>query len=118
MIATPGGRQLVANLMSAFSPPGSNNRRSDPNVVARAMHELSTINLGPQLTRIRAPLTVVYASPDAQARRTIDRSFTTAYAPARAARLVRIDNSGHMIMFDQPARFQAALRAFLGARAG
>lgn len=115
MMGSPGGRQLVANLMSAFSPPGSSNRRSDPNVVARAMHELSTIDLGPQLARIRAPLTVVYASPDPQARRAIDRSFTSAYAPARA-RLVRIDNSGHMIMFDQPARFQAALRTFLGPR--
>ena len=116
MIGTPGGRQLVANLMSAFSPPGSSNRRSDPNVVARAMHELSTMDLGPQLARIRAPLTVVYASPDAQARPIIDRSFTAAYTRARGARLVRIDHSGHMVMLDQPARFQTALRSFLAAR--
>lgn len=116
MLSTPGGRQLAANLLSAFTPPGSANRRSDPNVVARAMHELSAMDLGPQLQRIRVPLTVVYASPDARARAAIERSFTTAYARARGVRMVRIDNSGHMVMLDQPARFQAALRSFLGAR--
>lgn len=113
MMNSPGGRQLFANLMGALSPPGSSNRRSDPNVVGRAMSELSEMDLTPQLRAIRARLTVVYASPDPRARAAVDRSFTGAYAPAPAARLVRIDNSGHMIMFDQPAAFQRALRAFL-----
>ena len=65
------------------------------------------MDLTPALPRIRAPLTVVYGSPDAQARAAIDRSFSSAYASARSARLVRIDGSGHMVMLDQPARFQA-----------
>ena len=43
----------------------------------------------------------------------IDRQFAAAYARARAARLVRIDGSGHMVMLDQPARFAAAMRTFL-----
>ena len=113
-ISTPGGRRLVGGLLSAFSPPESSNSRSDPEVVAQAMHELSGMDLSPQLPRIRAPMTVVYASPDPQARAALDRSFTAAFAPARDARLVRIDGSGHMVMLDQPARFQAALREFLG----
>ena len=112
-MSTPGGRRLVGSLLTAFSPPESSNARSDPQVVAQAMHELSSMDLGPQLGRIRAPMTVVYASPNAQARAATDRSFATAFAPARGARLVRIDNSGHMVMLDQPARFQAALRDFL-----
>ena len=112
-MSTAGGRRLVGSLLTAFSPPESANARSDPQVVAQAMHELSSMDLGPQLPRIRAPLTVVYASPDARARAATDRSFAAAYAPARGARLVRVDNSGHMVMLDQPARFQAALREFL-----
>lgn len=114
MMETPGGRQLFANLMGAFSPPDSANRRSDPNVVGRAMSELTSTDLTPQLRSIRAPMTVVYASPDPRGRAAVDREFTSAYTPARAARLVRIDGAGHMVMLDQPARFQQALRAFLG----
>ena len=112
-MGTPGGRRLVGSLLNVFSPPELSNARSDPEVVAQAMQELSVMDLGPQLPRIRAPLTVVYASPDPQARAAIDRSFAAAYARARGARLVRIDRSGHMVMLDQPVRFQAAVREFL-----
>ena len=112
-ISTPGGRRLFGSLLDAFSPPDTSNGRSDPDVVAQSMHELSNMDLGPQLPRIRAPLTVVYASADRQARPIVDRSFAAAYAPARGARLIRIDNSGHMVMLDQPARFNAELRTFL-----
>ena len=112
-ISTPGGRRLIGGLLTAFSPPETSNVHSDPDVVAQSMHELSRMDLTPQLAQIRAPLTVVYASPSAQARASTDRSFAAAYARARGARLVRIDGSGHMVMQDQPARFNAALREFL-----
>ena len=112
-MTTPGGRRLVGSLLTAFSPPDTSNGRSDPEVVAQAMHELSGMDLTPQLGRIRAPLTVVYASPQPEARASTDRSFASAYAGARGARLVRVDGSGHMVMLDQPARFQEALRDFL-----
>ncbi len=113
MISNTGGQRLFANLMNAFSPPNSMNRRSDADVVGRAMHELVATDLTPQLPRIRVPMTVVYASPDPQARAAFDAQFARAYAPARGARLIRIDGSGHMVMLDQPARFQATLRRFL-----
>jgi pimeloyl-ACP methyl ester carboxylesterase len=58
-------------------------------------------------------MTVVYAAPDPAGRQAVERSFAAAYAGARGARLVRIDGSGHMVMLDQPARFQASLRDFL-----
>jgi N-formylmaleamate deformylase len=110
---TPGGRQLFAGFMSAFSPPGSVNGRSDPDVVARATHELATTDLTPTLPAIRAPLTIVYAVPDRVTQAAIDRSFAGAYARAPGAHLIRIEGSGHMVMQDQPARFRAALREFL-----
>jgi pimeloyl-ACP methyl ester carboxylesterase len=113
LIATPGGGRLFGALIGAFSPPGSTNSRSDPDVVGRATQELMRTDLTPRLSRIRAPLTVVYASPDPQANAAIDRSFARAYAPARNARLIRIDGSGHMVMLDQPARFRGALADFL-----
>lgn len=112
MMDSSGGRQLFANLMGALSPPGSVTG-SDPHVVGRAMSELTATDLGPEMNRLRTPLTVVYASPDATANAAIDRQFATAYAHARGARLIRVDGSGHMVMRDQPARFAAAMRRFL-----
>jgi N-formylmaleamate deformylase len=112
MMDTQSGRQLFANLMNAFSPPGRVSG-SDPHVVGRAMSELAATDLAPQLGRLRAPLTVVYASPTPQANTVIDRQFAAAYINARGARLIRMDNSTHMVMRDQPARFAAVMRRFL-----
>lgn len=112
MLDSEGGRRLFASILGSFSPPDTANRRSDPDVVARAMHELARIDLSADLRRFRTPLTVVYASPDRRAQAAVDGSFAGAYSAA-GARLVRIDNSGHMIMLDQPVRFRQALSDFL-----
>lgn len=112
MMDSDGGRRLFAGLMGALSPPGSQNG-SDPHVVGRAMSELTATDLGPDLGRLRTPLTVAYAVPDPQARAAIDRQFAAAYANARGARLVRIDGATHQVMRDQPGAFAAALRTFL-----
>jgi len=77
------------------------------------VHDLAVTDVTPDLPRIRAPFTIVYASPDPQARATIDRSFARAYAAARNPHFVRIDGSGHMVMLDQPARMRAAIREYL-----
>ena len=113
MVSSREGRQLLSGIISAFTPPAAAEARSDPDVVARAMHDLGTINLTRDIARIRAPLTVVYATPDAQNGEATARSFNAAYANARGARLVRIDESGHMIMADQPTRFAREMRDFL-----
>lgn len=113
LLGTPGGRRLFGSFMAAFSPPNSGNRHGDPDVVARVTRELMRTDMTAQLPRIRTAMTVVYASPDRRAQAAIDRGFAAAYAPARNARLRRIDGSGHMVMLDQPARFRAALREFL-----
>jgi pimeloyl-ACP methyl ester carboxylesterase len=113
MVASREGRQLLSGIINAFTPAAAADARSDADVVARAMHDLGTINLAGDLSRIRAPLTVVYASPSSETRVSTDRSFAAAYANARGARLVRIDDSGHMIMADQPERFAREMRDFL-----
>ncbi|HEX8644422.1 MAG TPA: alpha/beta hydrolase [Allosphingosinicella sp.] len=110
--ATPSGRRLFADLVGSLGTNGPRGR-SDPDVVARAMRELAAIDLTPDLPRIAAPLTVVYANADAGSAARTDAGFRTAYARATGAELVRIDGSGHMIMFDQPARLHEVVRSFL-----
>ena len=108
--ATPGGRRLVESAIRLFGNPESG---ADPDVTARATHELALTDLTPELPRIGAPLTVLYASLDPSRRAADDARYRAAYRGKRGARLVRIDDSGHMIMYEQPARFRAELRAFL-----
>ncbi|HEX8526664.1 alpha/beta fold hydrolase [Allosphingosinicella sp.] len=107
--SSPGGRRLFGSLIGSFGTDS----RSDPDVVGRALHELASIDLTPDLPRIGVPMTIVYASADARARASADGSYRQAYSGARGARFVRIDDSGHMIMFDQPARLHSAVREFL-----
>jgi pimeloyl-ACP methyl ester carboxylesterase len=111
--ATPGGRRLFESLIGTFGNNNAAASRSDPDVVGRAMHELATIDLTNELPAIRAPLTVVYAGFDPERRASADAAYRAGYARKRDARLVRIDDSGHMIMLDRPLAFQAALRTFL-----
>lgn len=113
LTATEGGRRLFSSLVNVLAPPTSSFRTSDPAVVGRAMNELARMDLTGRLPAIRAPLTIVYAALVRGAGPTLDRRFRSAFAGAHNPRFVRIDNSGHMIMFDQPARLQAAIRDFL-----
>lgn len=106
-------RGAIAGLIAAFSPP-EDTGGSNADVVARAMHDLGRIDLTNELDAIRAPLTVVYASPGERMRATTDTAFRDAYRGARGARLRRVDNAGHLIMADQPQRFASLLREFLG----
>jgi pimeloyl-ACP methyl ester carboxylesterase len=110
---TAAGRRLFSSFVNVFAPPSSSFRTSDPAVVGRTMNELAAMDLTPKLPAIRQPLTIVYASPSARVGAAVDRRYNRAYAGARGARFVRIDNSGHMIMFDQPRRLEAAIRDFL-----
>ena len=114
--ATPGGRRLVESVIGMFSGSAKVDSRSDPDVVARATHELALTDLTPELPKITAPLTVVYATParsDYVDPADITRQYRLAYAGARTAKLVPIANSGHMIMYEQPRAFYAALKDFL-----
>jgi pimeloyl-ACP methyl ester carboxylesterase len=108
--ASPGGRRLVESAIRLFGNPEGG---ADPDVTARATHELALTDLTPELPRIAAPMTIVYASLDPSRRAADDSRYRAAYRGKRGSRLVRVDNSGHMIMYDQPARFRAEFKAFL-----
>lgn len=107
---TLAGRRYLAQMVA--QAPGA--KGSDPDVIANALRDLANIDLGPQLARMTAPLEVVYAVGADQAQSVdITRRFRAAYAPKKDARLVPVGPSGHMVMADQPARFNALLRDFL-----
>ena len=113
LTATPNGRRLVESAIQMFGGAEPGDRRSDPDVVARATHELALTDLTAELLRIKAPITVVYAAPSPERVAIVSRNYASGYRAKPDAKLVRIDGSGHMIMHDQPARFRAALKAFL-----
>ena len=43
-----------------------------------------------------------------------DAGYKSVYGPIKNVSLKRIDDSAHFIMWDQPARFQAEVKEFLG----
>ncbi|MBV9929514.1 MAG: alpha/beta hydrolase [Alphaproteobacteria bacterium] len=115
---TAFGQSLIDSAVRMFGNAAPANAKSDRDVVARAAHELALTDLTPELPHIRAPLTIVYASPAASLAATADGVYRRAYADDPAAALVRIDGSGHMIMADQPGRFAEELRRFLSSSPG
>jgi pimeloyl-ACP methyl ester carboxylesterase len=107
LAATPSARLRVAAWVAA----------ADPVVAGQMTYEGLTTDARPQLGSIAAPVTVVYAwneatLPEARARAV----FEPAYAGVRRIRFEPVGGSAHFIMLDQPARFEALLRAFLEAR--
>lgn len=107
MVKTPAAREAAIAASLA----------SDRGAVARGMYDVMTTDLRPELPRITAPVTVLYAhdallgAPPAA----IDRLFATGYAGLKGVRLVRVDGSLHFIMDDQPERFAREAAAFLAA---
>lgn len=89
-------------------------RMADARVMAQALYDDMVTDVRPDLGKIAAPITVLYAE-DASVMRAgrIDALYATEYAGAPAARLVKISDSRHFIMLDQPEKFQAALAAAL-----
>lgn len=81
---------------------------------AGAMHALMTTDLRPRLGSITVPVTVMIAANRYASRARVEPLYTAAYAGLPQARLTVIEDSYHFIMFDQPAAFEAALRAGLG----
>ena len=88
---------------------------SDTTVVADAMADDMTLDLRPDLAKITAPITLLH--PDYTALGTppgmMAQVYKGAFAAAPTVKVVEIAPSLHFIMFDQPAKFDAALDAFL-----
>lgn len=90
--------------------------KSDPDVVARSLHELIVTDLRPELEKVVVPTTVLYVmtKTPGMTEAAMDSAYKAAYAPLKGATLKRIDSSAHFIMWDQSEQFQAEVRQFLG----
>ena len=88
---------------------------SDHGVAGRAMRELIATDLTPDLNKITAQTTILYAwnKSEPYTAAQIDGLMHSVYAPLRGVKLIRIDDSAHFIFIDQPAKFEAAVREFL-----
>ena len=88
---------------------------SDRTVTRNAFHELIVTDLRPELAKITVPATVLYVTPagvplsDAQ----IDAVYAASYSSLKEAKLVRIPESAHFIMADNPERYRSEMKAFL-----
>ena len=91
---------------------------SDQGVGARAYREMIVTDLGPELGKITVPVTVLYIQPKGapMSVEQVDAVYKSVYAPVAGVTVKRIPDSAHFIMWDQPQKFQAEVKAFLGPR--
>jgi pimeloyl-[acyl-carrier protein] methyl ester esterase len=89
---------------------------SDRSVVQRALADDLSLDLRPDLAKITTPITLLYPDnvPDGMPAGAAEDFYRASFAGAPHVTFVRVDNSRHFIMFDQPAAFAAALDGFLG----
>lgn len=89
---------------------------SDRRALATAMRELMTTDARAGLKSMTVPVWAVYAT-DATGGMTpsqTDALWSREYGPLPGVRLVRINDSRHFIMADQPERLSEIIREFLG----
>lgn len=124
MLAAPPGmsegiiRQTIAGMVrTEAARPAIVQHSLDSNrrTVANAFHELIVTDLRPELANISAPLTALYVIPPQMplTEEQYEGYMHASYENAPDARLIRIDDSYHFIMVDQPELFLAHVRMFL-----
>jgi pimeloyl-ACP methyl ester carboxylesterase len=89
---------------------------SDYNVVGEALYEDLQTDLRGDVAKIKTPTLVLYEYDDSvkgQDPVKFEALMKDGYKPMPNATLVRVEGSRHFIMYDQPAKFDAALEAFL-----
>ena len=88
---------------------------SEKSVVARAMFEDMTTDIRPRLHEIKTPVTMLYPwdTSTGMPQSAVDALYQESFAPLPNKTIVRIGNSFHFIMLDQPDVFAAQVDAFL-----
>ena len=124
MIAMPANQFAASQPMMASQlvkdPEGqkkvaADSVASDRTVFANAMLDDLSTDIRPQLAGIKTITTVLYPydaateGPEAG----VTALYTSAFSGMPNVKLVKVDNSRHFIMYDQPAAFRAAVETFL-----
>lgn len=88
---------------------------SDAAVSGQAMHDLILADLRPEIASIKVPLSVLWVRPPNApvTEEQMAQFYALSYAGVPQAKLVRIPNAYHFIMWDEPEAFRKELRAFL-----
>jgi pimeloyl-ACP methyl ester carboxylesterase len=88
---------------------------SNKSVVARAMFEDMTTDIRPRLHEMKMPVTILYPwdPSTGMPQAAVDGLYRKSFAPLPKKTLLRIENSLHFIMLDQPNVFAAQVDAFL-----
>jgi pimeloyl-ACP methyl ester carboxylesterase len=86
---------------------------SDRRVVAEAFYEDMITDLRPDLPNIKTPVVLIYPVAPGMSAAMVDPVYKGAYAGKPDVTFVRIDNSLHFEMLDQPEAFDTALQAAL-----
>lgn len=106
MVIDPKGQKIVAK----------DAVESDRAVVMEATTEDLSTDLRTDVMHIDTPTLVLFAV-DAHALQpdpaTYEATVRSSYKPMPHVTLIKVDDSKHFIMYDQPAKFDAALEAFL-----
>lgn len=92
---------------------------SDQNTVAQAMYELFTIDIRPDLSRIKAPALVIgtwvglrqYATKEQ-----VEQTFRTQFANLAGYKLVMSEKAKHFVMLDDPEFLFKEMDSFLAAQ--
>jgi pimeloyl-ACP methyl ester carboxylesterase len=88
---------------------------SDRTVLVNAMYEDLQTDIRPEMGKIKTPALLLYpydATVTSDVAK-IDAVYREAYKAMPNVKLVRIDDSRHFIMYDQPVKFDAAVEGFL-----
>jgi pimeloyl-ACP methyl ester carboxylesterase len=109
---------IVAGMVK--SPEGlkavmASSRASDRVVYVNAMVEDMTTDVRPSLPAIKTPAVLLYPYDASVVKdpAAITAVYTAAYAGMPNLKMVRVDDSRHFIMYDQPAEFDKQVQAFL-----
>jgi len=102
---------------SALPVVTQHSRTSHRAAAANAMAELIVTDLRDELANITAPTTVLYVHTPTYpiTAEQLDFVYRASYAKLKGVKLVRIPDSLHFIMIDQPDRFVQEVTTFLGA---
>lgn len=109
---------MVAEMIRTERPRKSvleHGLKSDRTVSARAFSELIVLDLREDLARFHGPVTVLYVQSPLipLTGPQTDALYASSYAAVPQAKLIRIPDSYHFIMFDQQERFARELAGFL-----
>lgn len=88
---------------------------SDRRALASAMRDVMLTDARPGLATMKTPVTALYASDEegGAPAAVADALWAREYAALADARLIRVDESRHFIMADQPERFARLVEDFL-----